>query len=203
MKLYYSPGACSMASHIALEELGIKHDLVPVKLHPKDPDYVKINPKGYVPALKLDDGDMLTENAVILQYLADQKPEAGLFPKPGTKERYHGMEMLNYVATEMHKGFGMLWATDALVPKETSETFRNNVIGGLKKKFDFLTTKLEGRKFLLGDQFSICDAYLFTILNWTHILKVDMKPWPALMGYMERVAARPAVQAAMKAEHLK
>jgi glutathione S-transferase len=207
MKLYFSPGACSMAPHIVLHELGAQFQSEKVDLKEKKTStgesYLGINPKGQVPALKTSEGKLLTENAVIMQYMADQYTEKNLLPKWGTWERYQANEWLNYVATEIHKGMGVLFAADRLVPsKEGNAEFRKNAVAALGKKFDHLSNHFKEHLFLLGDQFSAADAYLFTILNWHGWLKVDLTPWPALLGFMERVKARPAVQATMKAEGL-
>ena len=200
MKLYYSPGACSLAVHIILRETATPFELVRVDLKgkrtEKGEDYLKINPKGYVPALQLDSGETLTEAGVILQYLADQRPESGLAPKLGTMERYHLMEMLNFVSTEMHKTLGALFN-----PAITSE-WRAGVLQRFAMRSDYLATKLDSQQYLTGDKFSIADAYLFVVLGWTSLHKIDMHQWPALVSYMGRVAARPAVQQAMKAEGL-
>ncbi len=200
MKLYYYPGACSMAPHIVLREAGYTFDLDKVDLANKrtasGEDYSKVNPKGYVPAIKLDDGQILTEVAVILQYLADLKPQSGLAPKAGTMERYRLMEWLNYVATEIHKTLGALFN-----PKITPE-WKENQIALFGKRCELLTRNLGGKQYLMGDKFSLADAYLFTVLNWSHFLNVDMSKWPELKDYMARVAARTVVREAMKAEGL-
>lgn len=200
MKLYYAPGACSMASHMVLREAGFSFDLEKVELATgktaSGEDYRRINPKGYVPALRLDDGEILTESAVILQYLADQKPAAGLAPAPGTLERYRLMEWLNFIATEMHKQLGALYN-----PKITPE-WRENQLALFGRRCDFLEGQMGTKTYLMGDRYSVADAYLFTVLNWTHFLQVDMDKWPTLRGYMARVAERPAVRDTMRAEGL-
>jgi glutathione S-transferase len=199
MKLYYSPGACSLAPHIALVEAGIPHQLQRVDLASHrvtgGGDYYAINPKGYVPDLELDDGTRLTEAAVVLQYVADQKPGT-LAPAFGTPERYRLMEWLNFIATELHKGFGPLWKPD------TPDAYKEIVKGNLAKRFDFLAPIVAKQTYLMGDTFTIADAYLFTILRWAEPLKVDLARWPALTQYVERIAARPKVQEALRAEHL-
>jgi glutathione S-transferase len=198
MKLYYSQGACSLAPHIALHEADLAYTLEPVNLKTKtirEGDYTKVNPKGYVPALKLDNGELLTEVAVILQYIADLKPDARLFPKAGTPERWKALEWLNFVATEIHKGFGPLW--NPSMPAEGKEMAKAT----LGKKFGYISERLSGN-FLLGQQYSIVDCYLFTVLNWSPMVGVDLSPWPELGRYIERVRNRPAVQAAMKSEGL-
>ena len=198
MKLYFSSGACSMAPHMILREAGYTFDLEKVDLATKKTasgeDYAKVNPKGYVPALRLDDGEILTEAAVILQYLADQKPESGLAPKPGSMEGYRLMEWLNFVTSEVHKQFGPLFN-----PKITPE-WKENQLDVLRRRFDYLSEKLNGKAYLMGDKFTVADAYLFTVLNWSNLLKVDLGKWPRLKDYLARLAARPAVKEAMKAE---
>ncbi|MGH6962651.1 MAG: glutathione transferase GstA [Dongiaceae bacterium] len=200
MKLYFSPGACSLAPHIALREAGFKFDTEQVDLATKKTksgaDYRQVNPKGYVPALQLDNGEVLTEVPVILQYIADQKPESGLVPKAGTMERYRTQEWLNFVTSELHKGFGALF--NPAVP----DAYRTIAIDKVGQRLDFLAGKLDGKQYLQGDRFTAPDAYLFTILGWAPYLKVSLDKWPALGAYSGRVAARPAVQAALKAEGL-
>ena len=200
MKLYYSPGACSMAPHIVATESGTKLDLVKVDIPSKKTadggDFYKINPKGYVPALQLDDGSVLTEVGVICQYLADQKPESGLMAKPGSMERYHQMEALNFAATEVHKQIGALFN-----PKMTPE-MKEVQMGTIEKRLNPFEKSLEGRQYVMGDQFTAADAYLFTVLNWTNMLKVSLDKWPNIKAYMGRVAARPKVQETLKAEGL-
>jgi glutathione S-transferase len=199
MKLYYSAGACSLAPHIVLQESGVKFaaEAVDLKTHQvSGSDFYKVNPKGSVPTLELDNGQILTEGAVIMQYIADQKPESGLMPKAGTMERYRAQEWLNYIATEIHKGFSPLWSD------KTPETMKVIVKENLFKKFDFLNKRLTDSQFLTGSQFSAADAYLFTILNWTNFLKIDISKWSAFTAVMKRVTERPAVQTVLKAEGL-
>jgi len=199
MKLYYSPAACSLAPHIVLREAKYKFDLekvdIPAKKTENGDDYLTVNPKGYVPALKLDDGTVLTEVAVILQYLADQKPRRALAPKPRTPERYRLLEWLNFTASEMHKGLG-----DLFNPKLTPE-WREAKLERLGRRFDYLEKALGAQQYLMGE-FSVADAYLFTILNWTNRHNVDLSNWPNIKAYLARVAERPAVKKAMKAEGL-
>jgi glutathione S-transferase len=199
MKLYFSPGACSLAPHIALVEAGLPHDLVKVDLRThkleNGGDYYAVNPKGYVPDLELDDGTRLTEAAVVLQYIADRKPGT-LAPAHGTMERYRLIEWLNFVATELHKGFSPLWKPN------TPDAYKSVVIENLGKRFDFLEPILAKQSYLTGEQFTIADAYLFTILSWSKALKVDLSKWPAITQYLQRVGARPAVQEAKRAESL-
>jgi glutathione S-transferase len=200
MKLYYAPGACSLAPHIVAEELGAKVDLVKVDLGAgktaDGADFSKINPKGYVPALALDNGEVLTEGPVISQYLADQKPEAGLVPKAGTLERYRLLETLGYINSEIHKTFSPLF------DKSTPQEVRDNRVAYLQKRYAILDQKLAGRDFLFGDRFSVADAYLFVVTGWAPHVQVDLSQYANLQAFQKRVAARPAVQAAMKAEGL-
>jgi glutathione S-transferase len=200
MKLYYAPGACSLAPHIALHETGLSFDPVKVDIRAKKleggEDYWAINPKGAVPALGLDEGEVLTENAAVLQYIADQAPASGLLPPLGDLRRYRVLEWLNYVATELHKGFGPLWN-----PASTDEA-KEAVRDLLGKKFDFVQEQLGDGPYLLGEAFTLPDAYLFVILTWTRIHQIDLSRWPGLTAFFERVKARPAVRAAMRAEGL-
>lgn len=199
MKLYYSTGACSLAPHIALEELGLPYTTkrVDLKTHTlaDGSDYYAINPKGYVPLLELDDGTRLSEVAVILQYVADRKPGT-LAPAFGSLERYRLMESLNFIATELHKQFSPLWYPTT--PDATKEALHAK----LATRFDYLAKTLAAQPYLMGDAFTIADAYLFTILNWAPMLKVDLAPWPVLGQYVARVAARPKVRATLVAEGL-
>jgi glutathione S-transferase len=199
MKLYFAPGACSQAPHIALNELGLKHDTVRVDLvkHtlPDGSDYRAVNPKGYVPLLELDDGTRLTEVSVLLQYIADQAP-GKLAPAFGTPQRWRLMEWLSFIATEVHKGFGPLWSP------QTPPEMRERTIQALGNRFNHLAQALSQQPYLMGNDFTIADAYLFVILNWSKLHKIDLTPWPALTGFQARVAARPAVQATLRAEGL-
>jgi glutathione S-transferase len=198
MKLYFSPGACSLACHIALCEAGIKFETVKVNLADKKTekgdDFTKINAKGYVPVLDLGNGQCLTEGAVILQYIADQKPESKLAPAAGTMERYRLQEWLNYVAAEMHKGVG------ALFNKAMPDDMRKATMANIDKRMGFLSTALEGKAYLMGDTFTVADGYLFTTLNWLGFFQMDVAKWPTMKAYYDRVAARPAVKQAMAAE---
>ena len=197
MKLYYSPGACSLSPHIVLNEAGLAFDAETVDLGAKKTksgaDYKAINPKGAVPALQLDNGQVLTEGSAIVQYLADQKPATKLAPAAGTMERYRLQEWLNYIASEVHKGFSPLFN-----PKATDE-WKQVVKDNLGAKFDYLSKQLQGKDYLMG-AFSVADAYLFTILGWSKSMNIDLAKWPVLASYMERVGARPAVKAALEAE---
>jgi len=199
MKLYYAPGACSLAPHIALNESGLDYDAVKVDLGKHEladgTDYYTINPKGYVPLLELDDGTRLSEVAVILQYIADRKPGT-LAPVFGSTERYRLMEWLNFIATELHKQFGPLWYPDT--PEATKEKQRSI----LAKRFEYIAQTLSTQPYLTGNTFTIADAYLFTIVNWAGMLKIDLSPWPALQQFQARVAARPKVHDTLVAEGL-
>jgi glutathione S-transferase len=197
MKLYYSEGACSLSPHIVAREANVPITLEKVELSQnkteKGKTFSDVNPKGYVPALELDDGSLLTEGAVIVQYLADKAPKSGLIPAAGSMERYRAQEWLNFIATEVHKGFSPLWGDGS---EETKKAAREALV----PKFQLIVDALKGKKFLMGDTFSVADAYAFTVLSWGQYVKVDL---PAPLGdYLGRVAARPAVQAALKAENL-
>ncbi|MFO1314711.1 MAG: glutathione transferase GstA [Burkholderiales bacterium] len=199
MKLYFSPGACSLAVRIALTEAGLpftaeKVDLRAHKLA-DGTDYYAVNPKGYVPLLELADGTRLTELPVLLQYVADRVPGT-LAPAYGSIDRYRVMEWLNFIATELHKQFGPLW--HPTTPDATKQAQR----ALLAKRFDYLAKTLAAQPYLAGATFGIADAYLFTILNWAPMLKVDLSPYPALTAFAARVAARPAVRRALVAEGL-
>lgn len=200
MKLYYAPGACSLAAHIVLCELDLPHELVKVdlKTHITEHggDFYKVNPKGYVPALELDDGQVLTEDAVLVQYLADLKPGAGLLPPAGSMERWRALEWLNFISSELHKGLGTLF-NPAVTPE-----WRAVVIARVETRLGYLDRLLAEQGYLSGNDFSVADAYLFTIVSWTGIMQIDLSPWPALVAYQARVAARPAVQEAMRSEGL-
>lgn len=201
MKLYYYPGACSLAPHIVLNEAKLKFELDKVDLAAKKTaageDYVAVNPKGYVPALKLDDGTVLTESGVICAYIADLRPRRGLAPKPRTPERYKLMEWMNFIASEIHKSLGAFFAFKQVMTPE----WREAQLGYLGRRFDYLEKALGSQQYLMGE-FGIADAYLFTVLNWTHFHQIDISRWPNIQSYMARVAARPSVKKAMKAEGL-
>jgi glutathione S-transferase len=199
VKLYYAPAACSLAPHIALEESGLPYELVKVDLRAhklaNGTDYYTINPKGYVPLLELDDGERLSEVAVIQQYIADRKPGT-LAPVYGTMERYRLNEWLNFIATEIHKQFTPLWHDET--PEATKATQR----AALAKRFTLVEQTLASQPFLTGTTFTVADAYLFTVVRWAGPLKVDLTPFPALREFQSRVAARPKVHAALRAENL-
>jgi len=200
MKLYFAPGACSLSPHIILQEAGIAAETEQVDNREKKTktgkDYWTINPKGQVPALQLDNGEMLTEGPVIVQYLADQKPAAGLVPAAGTIERYRVQEWLNFVTSELHKSFGPIFRPT------TPDAYKTISRENIGKRFDWLDKQLAGKQYLMGDKFTIADAYLFTVLRWSSRVEIDVAKWPNLKAYMDRVAARPKVQAALKAEGL-
>jgi glutathione S-transferase len=200
MKLYFSPGACSLSPHIILRESGLPFELDQVDFGTKQTssgkDFTAINPKGYVPALQLDDGQILTEGPAIVQYLADRVPEKHLAPPAGTIERYRLMEWLNYISTELHKTYSPLF--NSKTPEET----RNSARETLGKRIDFVAKQLKNSQYLTGDQFGIADAYLFTVLSWSRHVKFDLTPWPAVASYLERIGARPTVHAALVAEGL-
>jgi glutathione S-transferase len=200
MKLYYSPGACSLSPHIVLLEAGLNFTAEKVDLKTKKTetgaDFTKVNSKGAVPALIMDDGTLLTEGAAIVQYVADQKPQSGLAPASGTLERYRLIELLNYIATEIHKGYSPLW-NPAITPEAKAAA-----LAALDKKFTFLTAQLGEKPYLLGDTFTVADAYLFTVLSWSSHVGVDLGKWHALTAYLARVGHRPKVQEALKAEGL-
>jgi glutathione S-transferase len=198
MKLYYSPGACSLAPHIAMREAGIPVELSKVDLKAKQydgGDYKQVNGKGYVPAVETSAG-VLTEAPVILQYIADQKPDAGLAPGPGDAARYKLQEMLNFITSELHKGMG------AFFSPAMNDGWRAAMTERLGLRFDWLAKQLQGKQYLMGDKFTVADAYLFTILNWAAPSKFDLSKWPAIQEYHKRVGARPKVQEALKAEGL-
>jgi glutathione S-transferase len=199
MKLYYAPGACSLSPHIILREAGYRFDLEKVDLRARKTagggDFTAVNPKGYVPVLQLDDGELLTENIAIDEYLADHKPASGIAPPTGTLERYRWLEWLAFISTEVHKQFGPLFKPDT--PGATEQAQKEL----LAKRFDYIDAQLRGKQFLLGN-FTAADAYLFTVLRWTEKVGIDLSRWPELASYMQRVAARPHVQTALKAEGL-
>ena len=197
MKLYYMPAACSLSVQITLRELDMPHTLVLVDSKAKTlsdgSDYHAVNPRGQVPVLELDDGSRLTEGPVIVQYLADTKPGNTLMPPAGTMERYREMEWLNYLSSELHQRFYSLFIY-AQLPAESQEVFRAD----LDKRLAHIAGKLGERTYLMGDAFTSADGYLFAMLRWTAFLKIDLGRWPSLVAYRDRVAARPAVQAAMR-----
>jgi glutathione S-transferase len=200
MKLYYAPGACSMAVHIVLRELGYPFDLERVDLREgrtaAGADYSTANPKGYVPALVLDDGQVLTEAGVILQYLADPKPESGLVLPIEDLGHYRLLEWLTFTSSEIHKTLGALF--NPQLPAEC----RGVSLALFERRCDWLASALGEGPFLMGERYTIADPYLFTVLSWTSVLSVDLGRWPALKAYLAQVAARPAVQETLRAEGL-
>jgi glutathione S-transferase len=200
MRLFYAPGACSLSPHIVAREAGIELRLQKVDLKTKtmavEGDYFAINPKGSVPALELEGGGILTEGTVIVQYLADLKPEKGLAPPAGTLERYRLQEWLAYINSELHKTYSPLFRPD------TPEQTRAERQAYLHRRYGLVEKHLESQPYLLGAAFTVADAYLFTVTRWAGIVKLDLSSFPKLRAYQERIAARPAVQAAMRAEGL-
>ena len=200
MKLYYLPAACSLAANIVLREAGLKFELVKVDRRSKKAadglDFNEVNPKGYVPALTLDNGEVLTENLAVLQYIADRSPAAKLAPPAGTMERYRLIEWLSFINSEVHKGFSPLFREDA------SEDVKRFTRANLERRLDYLDRILGGRNFLMGEQFTIADAYLFVVASWGKHVNVDLGRWPALQRHVERVGQRPQVIEALKAEGL-
>ncbi len=199
-KLYYSPGACSLSPHIVLREAGLPFQLVMASTKTKKladgSDFLAINPKGQVPVLELDNGERLTEGPVIVQYIADQAPASGLVPAPGTMARYRLQEWLNFITSELHKGFSPLFAPGT--HEDTKAASRSRLL----EKLGWVDAQLAGKTWLMGDTFTAADAYLFTVAGWGKYVGVDIAPLATLSAYMGRVAARPAVQQALKAEGL-
>lgn len=200
MKLYYSAGACSLAAHIALEEAGLKYEAISAptktKLLPDGSDYRKVNPLGYVPYLVLDDGQALRECAIICQYVADQAPARALIPPCGSMARYQLQMWMHFIATELHKGFSPLF--NPAMPDEAKKIS----LARLQDRLKFVDGELAGKTYLMGTDFTVADGYLFTVTNWAKPMAIDLSPYPNLLAWRERVAARPAVLAAMKAEGL-
>ena len=200
MKLYYSPGACSLSPHIVAREAGISLDLEKVDLKTKQTesgrDFLSISPRGYVPALQLDNGEVLAEGPAIIQYLADLKPESGLAPANGSMPRYRLQEWLTYIGTEIHKSYSPLFNP------ATPDSVREDRAAYLLRRYGLIEQTLAKQPYLLGEQFSVADVYLFVVTNWARIVKLDLSAFPALQAFQERVAARPAVQDALRAEKL-
>ena len=200
MKLYYSPAACSLSPHIVALEAGLPCDIIraSTKTHQLDDgtDFYTINPLGYVPFLVLDDGQTLREGPVIVQYLADQAPSKNLLPATGTMDRYRALEWLNFIGTELHKTFGPLF--NPATPAE----YKPVALKILRSRFEWVEQQLAGKDYLLGTQFTVADAYLFTISGWGKFVGLDLSDLPNLQAYLGRVASRPAVQAALRAEGL-
>lgn len=201
MKLYYKPGACSLASHIALTEAGASFDIEKVDTAAKrtesGKDYTTVNPNGYVPALELDNGDIITEGPAILQFIADTNKAASLAPEGGTVERARVNQHLNYVGSELHKAFSPFFGP------ELDGDARKAAEAGVAKRFDYLDNVLsDGREYITGDTFTIADSYLFVVSNWSNFVGIDLKKWPNVAAFVARVAARPAAQKAMGVEGL-
>ncbi len=200
MKLYYAPGACSVSPHIVLQESGLKYDVEKVNLAEGKTeggaDFKAINPKSQVPTLQLDDGSILTEGAVIVQYIADNAPNADLIAKPGTMERYRTQEWLNFTASELHKTMGPLFRPT------TPDAFKEISMQTMDRKFNDLERHLKGKQYLMGDKFTVADAYCYTILRWIPRTKIDLSKYPNVKAYHDRVAARPKVQEVLKSEGL-
>ena len=200
MKLYFSPGACSLSPHIVLRETGMKFDLEQVNNQEKKTksgtDYWTINAKGQVPVLEFDNGERLTEGPVIVQWIADQNPASGLVPPAGKLERYRVQEWLNFITSELHKTFGPIFRPT------TPDAFKALSKENLGKRFDWLDKQLAGKDYLMGKQFTVADAYLFVLLGWTRPTQIDLARWPNLAAFHKRVSARPKVQEALQAEGL-
>ena len=200
MKLYYAAGACSLSPHIVALEAGIAVELEKVDTKAKrtasGEDYWQINPKGYVPALQLDNGELLTEGTAIVQYLADLKPESGLAPANGTTARYRLQETLGYISSELHKSYTPLFKPD------TPDAVRDERKDYLRKRYALLDQHLSKHDWLIGEQFTAADAYLFTVTNWAQHVGLDLSDFPAILAFQQRVSSRPQVQSALKAEGL-
>jgi glutathione S-transferase len=200
MKLYFSPGACSLSPHIVSREAGINVDLEQVDLREKKTkngkDFLSVNPKGQVPVLELDNGRKLTEGPAIVQFLADQKPASGLMPGAGTIDRYGVQEWLNFVASELHKTYSPMFRPTT--PEEFKTMSRENI----GKRLDWVDKELAGKQYITGEKFTAADAYLFAVLRWSPRVGIDLKKWPNITAYVDRVSARPKVQEALKAEGL-
>jgi glutathione S-transferase len=200
MKLYYSPGACSLSPHIVLREAGLAFEpvMAPTKTHklPDGTDYYTINPLGYVPMLELDDGTRLREGPAIVQYLADQVPARNLAPANGTLPRYRLQEWLTFIGTEIHKSFSPLFNPG--MPEAGKQIYRDR----LANRFQFVDKELQGKDYLMGDNFTVADAYLYTVTRWSKVMSVDISAYANLVAHHARVEARPAVQEALKVEKL-
>jgi glutathione S-transferase len=200
MKLYYSPGACSLASHIALQETGLPFEIdrfiASTGKTASGEDFLQINPKGYVPTIRMDDGGILTEGAAVLQYIADQNPASGLAPKAGTMGRYRLQEWLTFIGTEIHKTFSPLFN------KAVSAEVKDRGFDLLTKRIGYVETRLADSPYLMGSSFTVADAYLFVVLSWSATVGFDLAPFPKIREYMERISKRPGVRSAMKAEGL-
>lgn len=200
MKLYYAPNACSLSPHIVLRESGIPFKMERVDLQKKTTEsgvnFLHINPKGSVPVLELDDSVRLTEGPAIVQYIADMVPKTKLAPEAGTFDRYRLQEWLNFISSEMHKTLSPLFS------ENTPVEYKKMVLETITKRFDFLEKHFSKHRYLMGETFTVADAYLFTIMRWTKYFKIDLKPWPSLVKFMDKVNERPAVQTALHAEEI-
>jgi glutathione S-transferase len=200
LKLFLKPGACSLSPHIVLEESGLPYETEAVDLKTKitasGANFLDINPKGYVPALLLQDGTVLTEGPAIVQYIADQAPDRKLAPANGTVARYQVQGWLTFIGTELHKSMSAFFNPAA------SDEWRATVKIMLERRLGYLNTQLAGKAYLMGDAFSVADAYLFTVLSWAPVAKLDLSQWPEIVAFQARMAARPAVQEALAAEGL-
>lgn len=200
MKLYLKPGACSLSPHIVLEESGLAYETETVDLKTKrtgsGADFSQVNPKGYVPALLLDSGELLTEGPAIIQYIADQVPARKLAPASGSIERYRLQSWLNFIATELHK------SCSPFFNPASGDDWKKIAGANLERRLGYIDEQLAGKAYLLGEDFSVADAYLFTVLNWMPFIRIDLSKWSNLSAYVARVRTRPAVQAALKAENL-
>lgn len=198
MKLYYATGSCGLAPQIALREADQRFDLVKVDFQTKttvEGDYFKVTPKGFVPALKLADGDVITEGAVVLQWIADHNPERNLLPAPGSPQRYRALEWLNYIATDMHKGYATLFS-----PFLDDASKARFIEGNLSTRFEYLDGHLSGSDYLLETGFSVADAYLYNVLTWSPRVNIDLSPYAAIQRFMMRMGKRPSVLASIEAE---
>lgn len=200
MKLYYAPGTCSLSPHITLQEAGLPFTLELVDIYAKTTasgaDFNAINAKGAVPVLELDSGERLTEGPAIVQYIADLKPESGLVAQAGTMERYHQLEWLNFITSDLHKGLGLLFA------KDLSDEVKDTLKGKLTSKFALVDAQLQKTPYITGESFTVPDGYLFTVLRWCKFLGIDLSVYTAITRFMALMATRPAVQAAMKTEEI-
>lgn len=200
MKLYYAPGACSLASHIALHETGLPFEIdkyIPAtKSTASGEDFMLVNPKGYVPTIRLDDGSILTEGAAVLQYIADRNPASGLAPKAGTMERYRLQEWLTFIGTEIHKTFSPLFN------KNVSLEAKNRAHELLAKRLGYVETQLANKPYLMGDTFTVADAYMFVVVRWSNRVGFELGQFPRINEYLAKISVRPTVLAAMKAEGL-
>lgn len=207
MKLYFAPGACSFAVHATMYELGLNGEVIRVDLANKKTadgrDFLKINPKGYVPALELPNGMMMTEVAPMLQFLADQKPDTALMPKAGTPERYEMLELLNYLSSEVHKSMGAMFGIGRMLTNQESITeFKDNNRKLIARRLTLLAERLSSRPYLMGQQVTVADFYLLTLLRWSGMIAFDLSPFEPLKQFMGRMMERPSVQKAIKAEGL-